>query len=269
MNGFKKVNIETLDIPFLMELNDKKSIRIFNKLENLHDDVIIQLEPCLCPFGLKKFDYIYVLTCSLANCSRKRIKDINNFEDAIKKKFNKLYPQYKDYRLHRFIDDHYRFTLSVNINDLQVYNQKLCKVNKDCIKPQCFVEPIICLYEIWIKESEAVWGINCKLLQCKIFAPFVSPNRCLFGESKGEQVEVTSKRQTESEQDNTVEKMKRIGVPVRESMPRIGINADLLKSVKLKPAGEQHKEPPKKTSIFRPPSVNELLEMKSRLKKTT
>ena len=125
MNNFRDINMEQIDIPYICELNEKKSIRFFNKNNNIHDDIILYLEPCLCPFGLKKFDYMYVVTCSLANSSRKRVKDIQQFEEKIEKRFNKLYPQFKRYSLHHFLDDHYRFTLSININDLKVFDQKL------------------------------------------------------------------------------------------------------------------------------------------------
>ena len=116
----------------------------------------------------------------LANFSRKRIKEIKTFEKKIEDKFYKLYPQYKKYNLRSFIDDQYRYSLSVNPNDIRVFDQKLNLIQNDSIRPQSVIEPAICLYEIWIKREEEIWGINCKLLQCKVFSHFVAPKLLSF-----------------------------------------------------------------------------------------
>lgn len=278
MSSFKDINLDKLDIPFISQLNDKKSIRIFNKDNNIHNDILLYLDPCLCPFGLKKFEYINVVTCSLANSSRKRVKEIKDFEEKIAKRLYKLYPQFKEYRLKSFLDEHYRFTLSVNINDLKTFDQKLNIIEKDNIKPQCFIEPIICLYELWIRDNDKIWGINCKLIQCKIFSPFISPNYCLF-----------NKDITNIGKDRTrIEKMKKMGVPDgaidhycklngilpdKTSAPKINFTPRDLLSVKLKPKSSNDnicitKGDPDRLPInpFKPPSVNELLAMKNKLK---
>ena len=165
MTSFNDIEFNKIDLPFISGINDKKGIRLFYKNNNIHDDIIIKLAPCLCPFGLKTFNNISIVTCSLANSSRKRIKDIKSFENKIESKLYKLYPQFKQYSLKSFIDDQYRFSLSVNLNDIRVFDQKLNLLDRDSIRPQCFIEPAICLYEIWIKTEERRWGLNCKLLQ--------------------------------------------------------------------------------------------------------
>ena len=274
MSSFKDINLDKLDIPFISQLNDKKSIRIFYKDNNIHDDILLYLEPCLCPFGLKKFEYINVVTCSLANSSRKRVKEIKDFEEKISKRLYKLYPQFKEYRLKSFLDEHYRFTLSVNINDLKTFDQKLNIIGKDNIKPQCFIEPIICLYELWIRDNDKIWGINCKLIQCKVFSPFITPNYCLFNK------DITNI----GEDLSRIEKMKKMGVPDgaidhycklngilpdKTTAPKINFTPGDILAVKLKePIEKGHNSMPSRPQLnpFKPPSVNDILAMKNKLK---
>tara|TARA_Y100000389_G_C17460900_1_gene521629 strand:- start:569 stop:1405 length:837 start_codon:yes stop_codon:yes gene_type:complete len=277
MTSFNDIEFNKIDLPFISGINDKKGIRLFYKNNNIHDDIIIKLAPCLCPFGLKTFNNISIVTCSLANSSRKRIKDIKSFENKIESKLYKLYPQFKQYSLKSFIDDQYRFSLSVNLNDIRVFDQKLNLLDRDSIRPQCFIEPAICLYEIWIKTEERRWGLNCKLLQCKIFSPFISPTYCLFNK------DITNIKTMGLETDK-LEKMKKIGVPdeaishyckknniisEQPTRPKLNFTPGDLLGVKLKPVSKQNEKPiiKNRPMVFRPPSVNELLDMKNKLKK--
>lgn len=276
MSSFNSIDFNKLDMPFINKIGDKLSIRFFYKENNIHDDIILKLTPCLCPYGIKTFNNITILTCSLANFSRKRIKEIKTFEQKVESKFYKLYPQYKKYTLKSFIDNQYRYSLSVNLNDLKVFDQKLNLINKDSIRPQCVIEPAICLYEIWVKDTEGIWGINCKLLQCKVFSHFVSPNYCLFNKN-------ISNIDNCGEIDK-LEKMKKVGIPQdaiehykkknniicnEPKMPKLNFTANDLLAVKLKPVTEKKIVAPvikKSPMAFKPPSVNELLEMKKKLK---
>ena len=43
MNSFKDINIDSLDIPYINDLKEKKSIRFFNK----HDNIQQILDSCI------------------------------------------------------------------------------------------------------------------------------------------------------------------------------------------------------------------------------
>ena len=47
MSSFKDINLDKLDIPFISQLNDKKSIRIFNKDNNIHNDILLSPIECI------------------------------------------------------------------------------------------------------------------------------------------------------------------------------------------------------------------------------
>lgn len=271
MSSFNSIDFNKLDIPYINMIGDKTSIRFFYKENNIHDDIILKLGPCLCPYGIKTFNNITILTCSLANFSRKRIKEIKTFEQKVESKFYKSYPQYKKYKLRSFIDDQYRYSLSVNPNDIRVFDQKLNLIQNDSIRPQSIIEPAICLYEIWIKREEEIWGINCKLLQCKVFSHFVAPNYCLFNKNIS--------NIDNSDQVDKIEKMKKVGVPQdaiehykkknniicnEPIMPKLNFTANDLLAVKLKPVEDKKEKIQSEDNkpVFRPPSVNDLLSVK-------
>jgi len=189
---YKLKNININDIAFkLYQPKDKKkyNIRCFNKKgQNIMTETI----PLYCPYGINTKTLIQdtlQLTISLSSRllhdnTEKFYDDMGDLEQHIvnnEDKFISNNYSCKSMSMISCIDDNDKlnvYTQDITKNTFKVYDNNNNIIGSKDIRSKSFVQCIFWLYGIWLNND--TYGLNWKLVQCKLYPDIFSIDKCLF-----------------------------------------------------------------------------------------
>ena len=307
----KKLNIN--DIQFkLYQPKDKKkyAIKCFNKKGQ---NIMIETIPMYSPYGINTKTLIQntlQLTISLSSRlidqnTEKFYKDLCDFEQHIvnnEDKFISNSYSCKSMSMISCIDDNDKinfYTQDISKDTFLVYDPNNNIIDNKEIKSRSFVQCIIWLSGIWINND--TYGINWKLVQCKLFPDIFSIDKCLFldeeydvreifyNNNNKKLPEIEDKRLNASQDSNTdhyekYKKMLKLGIPEgavileckKDGVDPKEIGINIVNEPIVKPKLKQKSKPlplpnnDKKSVVskLKPPTADELKAQIALLKKT-
>lgn len=185
-----KLNINDIEFKLYQPRDKKKyTIKCFNKKGQ---NILIETIPLYTPYGINTKTLIHNTVQLTVSLSSKLIdanteqfyKNMGEFEQHIVNNEDKFISNnYASQSMSMIscIDENDKinfYTQDIKNNTFLAYDLNNNEINYDNIKSKSFVQCILWLSGIWVNND--VYGLNWKLIQCKLYPDLFSIDKCLF-----------------------------------------------------------------------------------------